>query len=153
MARDAGAEPAAGGAPMTPFHLAFPVRDLEATERFYVDVLGCGIGRRAARWIDFDLRGHQISAHLVDADDAVFDAANEVDGDAVPARHFGLVLAWDEWEAMCARLDALGVRPFIGPRVRFRGEVGEQGTVFVRDPSGNAIELKAFKDPAMLFAR
>ncbi|MCA9605305.1 MAG: VOC family protein [Myxococcales bacterium] len=136
---------------MTPFHLAFPVRDLEATERFYVDVLGCKIGRRAARWIDFDLRGHQISAHLVEDDEAVV-PRNEVDGDAVPARHFGLVLAWDEWEAMCAHLEAVGVKPFIGPRVRFEGEPGEQGTVFVRDPSGNAIELKSFKDLGKLFA-
>lgn len=137
---------------MTPFHLAFPVTDLEATERFYVDVLGCRIGRRAERWIDFDLRGHQISAHLVDDAEAVV-PRNEVDGDAVPARHFGLVLEWPEWEAICARLEALGVRPFIGPRVRFAGEPGEQGTVFVRDPSGNAIELKSFKDMGKLFAR
>lgn len=136
---------------MTPFHLAFPVRDLAATERFYVDVLGCRIGRRAERWIDFDLRGHQISAHLVEGADATV-AENEVDGDEVPARHFGLVLEWAEWEAMCARLAALGVTPFIGPRIRFEGEPGEQGTVFVRDPSGNAIELKAFKDLRKLFA-
>ena len=137
---------------MTPFHLAFPVRDLDATERFYVDVLQCRVGRRAERWIDFDLRGHQISAHLVDGDgDAA--SANEVDGDSVPVRHFGLVLEWDEWLGTCERLDALGVRPFIGPRVRFEGEPGEQGTVFVRDPSGNAIELKSFKDMSKLFAR
>jgi len=133
-----------------PFHLAFAVRDLPATERFYVDVLGCGVGRRAERWIDFDLRGHQLSAHLVDDDEAR--STNEVDGDAVPARHFGLVLPWDEWEAMVARLAAAGVEPFIGPRVRFEGQPGEQATVFVRDPSGNAIELKSFRDPAMLFA-
>ncbi len=137
---------------MTPFHLAFPVTDLEATERFYVDVLGCRIGRRAERWIDFDFHGHQISAHLVDDAEAVA-PRNEVDGDAVPARHFGLVLEWPEWEAICARLEALGVKPFIGPRVRFEGEPGEQGTVFVRDPSGNAIELKSFKDMGKLFAR
>jgi len=135
---------------MVPFHLAFPVRDLEATERFYVEVLGCGVGRRASRWIDFDLRGHQLSAHLVERDSAV--STNEVDGDSVPVRHFGLVLPWGEWEAVCARLPELGVEPFVGPRIRFEGQPGEQGTVFVRDPSGNAIELKSFRDPAMLFA-
>lgn len=134
-----------------PFHLAIPVLDLAATERFYVDVLGCRIGRRAERWIDFDLRGHQLSAHLVDALDEV-ERTNEVDADAVPARHFGLVLPWPEWEALCERLPALGVTPFLGPRVRFEGEPGEQGTVFVRDPSGHAIELKSFRDPAKLFA-
>ncbi|MCB9593373.1 MAG: VOC family protein [Sandaracinaceae bacterium] len=137
---------------MTPFHLAFPVSDLAATERFYVDVLGCRVGRRAERWIDFDLRGHQISAHLIDGDVAGPDA-NEVDGDSVPVRHFGLVLEWDEWVRTCERLESLGVRPFIGPRVRFEGEPGEQGTLFVRDPSGNAIELKSFKDMGKLFAR
>lgn len=135
---------------MTPFHLAFPVTDLAATERFYVDVLGCRVGRRAERWIDFDLRGHQISAHLVDGGDLAAET-NVVDGDAVPVRHFGLVLGFEEWEAACARLEARGVVPFIGPRVRFRGQPGEQGTVFIRDPSGNAIELKGFRDLRAVF--
>lgn len=135
---------------MPPFHLAFPVIDLAATERFYVDVLGCSVGRRNTRWIDFDFFGHQISAHLVDA--KTDDAHNEVDGDAVPVRHFGAVLPWHEWEAMAARLRSAGVAFVIEPRVRFEGQVGEQGTFFLRDPSGNAIELKSFKDPARLFA-
>ncbi len=136
---------------MPPFHLAFPVTDLEATERFYVERLGCRVGRRDTRWIDFDFFGHQLSAHLVDAppDGA---AHNEVDGDDVPVRHFGAVLPWEAWETLSARLEAAGVPFVIAPRIRFRGQPGEQGTFFLRDPSGNAIELKSFRDPANLFA-
>jgi uncharacterized protein len=138
--------------PIVPFPLAFPATDLAATERFYVEQLGCRVGRRAERWIDFDFYGHQLSAHLVQ--DPVEDAAtNPVDGDAVPTRHFGAVLPWDAWEALAARLREAGVPFLLAPRVRFPGEPGEQGTFFVRDPSGNAVELKSFKDPARLFAR
>lgn len=137
---------------MIPFHLAFAVTDLEATERFYRDVLGCRVGRRDTRWIDFDFFGHQISAHLVD-DAATEVANNEVDGDEVPTRHFGAVLPWDRWEALAARLEAEGVPFLIPPRVRFEGRAGEQGTFFVRDPSGNALEMKSFRDPSRLFAR
>jgi extradiol dioxygenase family protein len=140
------------GSGMTPFHLASPVRDLEATRRFYVDVLGAGVGREAARWIDFDLRGHQVSAHLVD-ETAPTPASNPVDGDQVPSFHFGLVLPWYEWVALGDRLQAEGRAFLIAPRIRFAGEVGEQGTLFLRDPSGHAVELKAFRDPARLFAR
>lgn len=135
---------------MPPFHLAFPVLDLEATERFYVDALGCTVGRRDARWIDLAFFGHQLSAHLVDS--LAGTESNEVDGDGVPVRHFGAVLPWTDWEAMAARLRERGVTFLVGPRVRFAGQVGEQGTLFIRDPSGNAIELKSFKDPARLFA-
>lgn len=136
----------------TPFHLAFPVTDLAATRRFYGELLGCREGRSAERWVDFDLAGHQLSAHLVDG--AVGDVAtNEVDGDGVPVRHFGLVLPWDDWQALATRLERLGTPFLIAPRVRFAGEVGEQATFFLRDPSGNALEFKAFKDPARLFAR
>lgn len=135
-----------------PFHLAFPVDDLEAARAFYVDVLGCRVGREAARWIDFDFFGHQISAHLVDRplDRA---ATNPVDGDDVPARHFGAILPWNEWEALHLRLARAGHRFLIEPHVRFRGEVGEQGTFFVEDPAGNAIELKTFADMSRVFAR
>jgi hypothetical protein len=134
-----------------PFHLAFPVLDLAATEDFYVHRLGCRVGRRDARWIDFDFFGHQISAHLVDAIDTCT-IENEVDGDQVPTRHFGAVLEWSEWEAFGAALEAAGVPFLIRPRVRFEGKPGEQGTFFVRDPSGNAIELKTFRDiDAQLF--
>ncbi len=134
-----------------PFHLAFPVRDLEAARRFYGGLLGLPEGRSAERWVDFDLFGHQLSAHLVDADEPP--ATNPVDGDDVPVRHFGAVLAWDDWHALAARLRAAGARFLIEPRVRFRGEVGEQATFFLRDPSGNALEFKSFRDPGRLFAR
>jgi extradiol dioxygenase family protein len=135
-----------------PFHLAFPVTDLEATRRFYVDVLGCRVGREDARWIDLDFLGHQLSAHLVDAD-ASSRETNPVDGDDVPVRHFGVVLPWDAWQALAERLRAAETPFLIAPRIRFAGQVGEQATFFLRDPCGNAIELKSFKDPARLFAR
>ncbi len=136
------------------FHLAFPVRDLAATRQFYAETLGCAIGRESERWIDFDFFGHQISAHLVDEGaGAILDPNNAVDGDAVPVRHFGLVLEWRDWEALLERLRAAEIPCFIGPRVRFAGEPGEQGTAFVRDPSGNALEFKAFRDMGRLFAR
>jgi len=127
------------------------VHDLQAARAFYGGVLGCAEGRSAERWIDFDFFGHQLSVHLVDdLDDA---ATNEVDGDAVPARHFGCVMPWTEWEGMAEDLAQSGVAWLIEPKVRFVGEVGEQGTFFLRDPSGNALEFKSFRDPARLFAR
>lgn len=142
---------------MVPFHLAFAVTDLEATRRFYVEVLGCGVGREdrehvPSRWIDFDFHGHQISAHLVDGALAPTET-NAVDGDDVPARHFGVVLPWEAWHAMAERLRAEGIAFLIEPHVRFAGQVGEQATLFLRDPSGNALEFKSFKDPSRLFAR
>ncbi len=138
-------------APRVPFHLAFPVKDVESTRRFYVDVLGCVVGREAERWIDFDFYGHQISAHVSERLDA--EATNEVDGDDVPVRHHGAVLPWDEWHALATKLETLGATFLIAPRIRFAGQVGEQATFFLRDPSGNAIEVKSFKDRASLFAR
>jgi extradiol dioxygenase family protein len=136
------------------FHLAFPVRDLDATRRFYVELLGCGVGRAATKWLDIDFFGHQITAHLVAAegDEVGDEAANEVDGDAVPIPHFGAILAWDEWHALADRLRAAAVAFVIAPRVRFAGEVGEQATMFLRDPSGNALEFKSFRDDARVFA-
>lgn len=131
-----------------PFHLAFPVRDVESTRAFYAGVLGCPVGRSAERWIDFDFFGHQLSAHVA-AEDAL--ATNEVDGDDVPVRHFGLVLSMERWRTLAERLRAAGVEFLIEPRIRFAGEVGEQATLFVRDPSGNALEFKAFADPRRLF--
>ena len=136
---------------LRPFHLAFPVRDLDATRDFYTGVLGCGIGRESQRWIDFDFYGHQITAHLTAATDAT--ATNPVDGDQVPVRHFGLVLEWTDWEELAQRLRARGTRFLVAPRVRFRGEPGEQATLFIRDPSGNALEFKAFRDAGDLFRR
>jgi len=134
-----------------PFHLALPVHDLEAARSFYVEHLGCGVGRTDARWIDFDFWGHQVTVHLVDAEEDG-PPTNPVDGDAVPARHFGVVLPWSDWEALARRLEAAGVPFRLPPKVRFAGQVGEQGTFFVTDPSGNALEFKSFRDPARLFA-
>lgn len=137
---------------MPPFHLAFPVHDLDAARRFYADLLGCGVGRESGRWIDFDFHGHQITAHLVDAprDRTVH---NPVDGQQVPARHFGLVLDWNEWQALAERLRQAETEFLIEPHVRFSGEPGEQATFFITDPSGNALEFKSFKDPSRMFAR
>ncbi len=133
-----------------PFHLAFPVNDIEATRAFYIDVLGCTFGREAKRWIDFNFFGHQISAHLVDDMDDV--ATNPVDGETIPSRHFGLVLEWHAWHEFTERLDRKAVNYLIKPTTRFKGEVGEQATLFILDPSGNALEFKSFKDPEQLFA-
>ena len=140
--------------PSPAFHLAFPVSDLQATRAFYVDVLGCRVGRSAERWIDFDFYGHQISAHLrpEEAPGAGGGLANEVDGDAVPVRHFGVILEWDAWTGLAERVEARGVSFLIRPHVRLQGQIGEQGTFFVLDPSGNALEFKAFRDMARVFA-
>jgi len=135
------------------FHLAFPVRDLGATRRFYGEVLGCREGRSAERWVDFDLYGHQLSAHVAGLGAIEDGAHNAVDGDAVPVRHFGVILPPDDWCALRDRLAASGVRCFIGPRTRFAGEPGEQRTLFIRDPDGHALEFKSFADDAMVFAR
>ena len=136
--------------PSPPFHLAFPVTDLDATRAFYAGILGCAIGRESDRWIDFNFFGHQITAHQSDA--SVTRSHNVVDGDEVPASHFGAVLDWDDWHALRDRLQALGLQFVIGPRIRFAGEVGEQATFFIRDPSGNALEFKSFRNPERLFA-
>lgn len=139
-----------GAVAAPPFHLAFPVRDVESTRAFYHGLLGCPVGREAERWIDFDLFGHQLSAHVAGEDVL---ATNAVDGDDVPVRHFGCVLPMERWHALVARLETAGARFLIAPKVRFRGEVGEQATFFLRDPSGNCLEFKAFADPGRLFAR
>lgn len=136
---------------MTPFHLAFPVRDLEATRAFYHGRLGCPVGRESSRWIDFDFFGHQITAHLAEQSGPV--AHNEVDSDAVPVPHFGAVLSMQDWQVLADRLTAEGVAFVIEPHIRFKGEVGEQATMFIKDPSGNALEFKAVADHAQLFAR
>lgn len=135
-----------------PFHLAFPVHDLAAARAFYAGVLGCREGRSADHWIDFDLFGHQIVAHLDPAARAA-PHCNPVDGHDVPVPHFGVVLTMPEWEMLAARVAAAGVAFGIAPHIRFRGEPGEQATMFFTDPSGNALEFKAFADDAMIFAR
>lgn len=134
-----------------PFHLAFPVHDLAAAREFYGGLLGCREGRSSDHWIDFDLYGHQIVAHL-DPGMTPRPIHNPVDGHAVPVPHFGVVLTMPQWEALAARLKAAGVRFGIEPYIRFKGQVGEQATMFFTDPSGNALEFKAFADDGQLFA-
>jgi hypothetical protein len=137
---------------LTPFHIAFPVHDLAAARGFYGGLLGCPEGRSADHWIDFDLYGHQIVTHLKPGGPAALHH-NPVDGDDVPVPHFGVVLAMDDWTALAERLKAAGTAFVIEPHVRFRGQVGEQATMFFLDPSGNALEFKAFADPSQLFAK
>jgi hypothetical protein len=137
--------------PLHPFHLAFPVRDLEEARAFYGGVLGCAEGRSSGSWVDFDFFGHQVVAHLSPGAGGV--ATNEVDGENVPVRHFGVVLPWAEFPAMAKRLRDRRATFLIEPRIRFKGQPGEQATMFVLDPSGNALEFKAFRDPGRLFAK
>ena len=134
-----------------PFHLAFPVDDLDAARTFYGEVLGCPEGRSADHWIDFDLHGHQIVAHLA-PDAAPRRASNAVDGEDVPVPHFGLVLPIAEWRALADRLRKADTQFVIEPTIRFEGQPGEQATMFLLDPAGNALEFKAMADPAKLFA-
>jgi len=134
---------------MTPFHLAFRVDDIESTRGFYAGLLGCGQGREAANWIDFDFFGHQISAHLGPRPADVL--MTEVDGKKVPLSHFGAVLPWGEWEAVAARVEGAGRAFVVPPQVRFQGQPAEQGTFFVSDPSGNVLEFKTFRDEAAMF--
>jgi len=137
---------------LPPFHLAFPVHSLEAARAFYGGLLGCPEGRSSDAWVDFDFHGHQIVAHL--APEELRPAAeHDVDGDDVPVRHFGLVLSMADWEALAEKLRIAGTRFVIEPHVRFRGQPGEQATMFLLDPSGNALEFKAFADRSRLFAR
>ena len=137
---------------LPPFHLAFPVDDLAAARRFYGDVLGCAEGRSADHWVDFNLFGHQLVAHLTPAA-AKSQASNPVDGEDVPVPHFGVVLAMADWRALATRLQAAGTKFVIAPGVRFAGEPGEQATMFLIDPAGNALEFKAMADPEKLFAK
>jgi extradiol dioxygenase family protein len=157
-----------------PFHLAFPVDDLAAARSFYGGLLGCPEGRSADRWVDFDLYGHQIVAHLVHTSPSGEGQGagrvggtsptptpplkgrgytNPVDGEEVPVPHFGIVLPMGEWKALAGRLEDAGVEFVIEPTIRFEGEAGEQATMFFHDPAGNALEFKAMADPAKLFAR
>ncbi len=140
---------------LRPFHLAFPVHDLPAARAFWGGVMGCPEGRSSDEWIDFDFFGHQIVAHLVAGGQgqAVDDGANPVDGHDVPVPHFGIVLTLEDWQTLADRLKAAGTKFVIEPYIRFQGQVGEQATMFFRDPSGNAIEMKAFRDLGQLFAK
>ena len=144
--------PATNPALLSPFHLAFPVHDLALARQFYGQTLGCPEGRSAPDWIDFNFYGHQIVAHLAPAETGPAQR-NAVDGHGVPVRHFGIVLPMAEWERLAQRLKAQGIEFVIEPYTRFKGEPGEQATMFFLDPSGNALEIKAFADIAMLFAK
>ncbi len=135
-----------------PFHLAFPVHDLDAARAFYGGLLGCPEGRSSPQWIDFDLHGHQIVAHLAPQECRRVDTSS-VDGDAVPVRHFGVVLPMAEWQALADKLTAAGTKFIVEPHIRFQGLPGEQATLFFLDPSGNALEFKAFADIGQLFAK
>lgn len=136
----------------SPFHLAFPVHSISAAREFYGDLLGCPEGRSAADWVDFNFYGHQIVAHLA-PEEAGHRATSAVDGDAVPVRHFGVVLPMEQWHAASNKLTAAGIEFIIEPHIRFKGEVGEQATMFFLDPSGNALEIKAFANIESLFAK
>lgn len=138
-------------AELRPFHLAIPVRDIPSTRKFYVEMLGCTVGRSTDEWIDFNFFGHQLSAH-VKPDELAQIKTNVVDGEDVPVRHFGIVLVWDDWHVLSKRLGEAGIQFLIQPGIRFQGQVGEQATMFIMDPSRNALEFKAFKKPDQLFA-
>jgi hypothetical protein len=138
---------------LSPFHLAFPVDDLALARRFYGGVLGCPEGRCSDEWVDFDFFGHQLVAHYRPPDGAAKTHHNPVDGHDVPVPHFGVVLRMEEWEALAARLKAANTKFVIEPHIRFKGEIGEQATMFFLDPAGNALEFKAFKDINKMFAR
>lgn len=133
-----------------PFHLAFPIRNIEETKRFYTEVLGCTMGRSTDKWIDFDFFGHQLSAHLKPEECNVAQA-NIVDGKNVPVKHHGVILTMSDWAALSLKLSDKGIKFIIEPYIRFQGEVGEQATMFFLDPSGNALEFKAFKDDSYIF--
>jgi uncharacterized protein len=134
-----------------PFHLAFPVNDLEQARAFYGGLLGCAEGRSSDRWVDFDFYGHQVVAHLSPAEVGRIQTS-PVDGHDVPVRHFGVILEWTEWHRLAERLRGKGVEFILEPGIRFQGQVGEQATMFFLDPAGNALEFKSFKDPSQVFA-
>lgn len=137
---------------LSPFHVAFPVHDLQLARAFYGGMLGCPEGRSAEDWVDFNFHGHQIVAHLAPEETGQAQR-NAVDSHGVPVRHFGIVLPMAEWESLAERLRAKGVQFLIEPYIRFKGQPGEQATMFFLDPSGNALEIKAFSDITRLFAR
>lgn len=136
---------------LRPFHLAIPVRDIDSTRTFYVETLGCSVGRVTEHWIDFNFFGHQLSAH-VSPDELTQTRTNTVDGKDVPVRHFGIVLAQEDWHALSEKLGKRGITFLIEPTIRFKDQAGEQATMFILDPSGNALEFKSFRNDQQLFA-
>lgn len=136
---------------IAPFHLAFPVNDLNKSHEFYTEILGCSTGRTSDHWIDFNFFGHQVVAHLK-PEETGSSHTSEVDGDNVPVRHFGVILEWGDWESLAERLKSKNISFIIEPHIRFKNTSGEQATMFFSDPSGNALEFKAFKDKSQIFA-
>ena len=134
------------------FHLAFPVKDLNTTKDFYKKTLNCKVGRESESWVDFNLYGHQIVAHLAPEECSDVNS-NKVDEDQIPCRHFGVILDWHEWEELSKKLDLLKINFLINPKVRFKNKSGEQGTFFIKDPSGNVLEFKTFKNDADVFKK
>lgn len=137
--------------PLRPFHIAFPVQDLAAARQFYETTLGCPMGRQSDRWIDFDFFGHQITAHLSDVSDSAM-GTNPVDGNDIPVRHWGVILTREQWQSLVSRLKHHEVSFLVEPHIRFPGQPGEQATLFIKDPSGNVLEFKAFENDRMIFA-
>ncbi len=135
-----------------PFHLAFPINDIEETKSFYKKHFNCEIGREDKKWVDFDFYGHQLSAHLR-PEELKNTKKNSVDGKDVPVRHFGVILEWETWHQLSSKLKENNIDFIINPYIRFKGEVGEQATMFFLDPSGNALEFKSFKDSSQVFAK
>lgn len=138
---------------LTPFHLAVPVDNLQKARAFYGELLGCSEGRSSNHWIDFNFFGHQFVVHLKSSDEIPKAMHNPVDGHDVPVPHFGVVLEWEVWQVLADRLREKGIQFVIEPYIRFKGQVGEQATMFFYDPAGNALEFKAFKDMGQLFAK
>ena len=134
------------------FHLAFPVKDLNTTKDFYRKILDCKVGRESESWVDFNLYGHQIVAHLAPEECNDVDSSN-VDGDQIPCRHFGVILEWYEWEELSKKLDLLEISYLVSPKIRFKNKPGEQGTFFLKDPSGNVLEFKTFKNDVDVFKK
>jgi len=134
-----------------PFHLAFPVANIKTTKKWYKEILGCIVGRESDSWVDLNLFGHQIVAHLVNENKQI--KSNEVDGKEIPAFHFGVILEWKDWEILSERLVKIGVEFVVKPHIRFKGEIGEQATMFFKDPSGNHLEFKAFQSDDSIFAK
>jgi len=137
---------------LAPFHLAIPVKQITETRLFYTDIIGCKEGRSSDHWVDFNFYGHQLVIHISENVNKKI-SSNGVDGHSVPVPHFGIVLPWQEWEALASRIKASDIDFVIEPYIRFEGEVGEQATMFFQDPSGNNLEFKAFKDLGQLFAK
>lgn len=138
---------------LTPFHVAIPVHDVPLARAFYRDVIGCPEGRSDEKWVDFDLYGHQFVIHYKPKDDNTINHTNEVDGHNVPVPHYGVVFEWEDWEALAQKLKDHGIDFVIEPYIRFKGQPGEQATMFFLDPCGNALEFKAFRDLGMMFAK